>query len=334
MGGRSLNSSKGQKSASNKQLVSFYQTMLKIRKFELKVAELFGEQEMRSPTHLYTGHEAVATGIIAALRQSDPVVGYYRSHGYYLAKGGDPNAMIAEFYVKATGANRGKCGSLLLSSPEVGYMGSTAIVSGGISIATGFALAAKLQKKDTVAVCFFGDGATEEGVFYESLNFAGLKKLPVIFVCENNFYAVQSRISARQAISDNIYDRGSIFNVPGAQIDGNNVEEVFSAAQKAVARARSGEGPTIIEAKTYRWHEHVGPGFDTDFGWRPKEEWERWKAKDPVKNLEKTLILNKVLNEKDIIRIESEIDKIVLKAFEFAKKSPLPAPSELFKDVY
>ncbi len=314
--------------------ISLYHTMLKIRKFELKVAELFGEQEMRSPTHLYTGHEAVATGIISAIRQKDPVVGYYRSHGYYLAKSGDPKAMVAEFYVKATGSNRGKGGSLLLSGPKYGYLGSTAIVSGGIPIATGAGLAAKLRNKDMVTVCFFGDGATEEGSFYESLNFAALKKLPVIYICENNLYAVQSRISARQALPYNMNERSCVFGIPGIKVDGNDVEAIYCTAKVAFDRARRGEGPTFIEALTYRWHEHVGPGFDTDWGWRPKHELEAWKVKDPVAVYENKLIARNVMSHREINDMKNSIDIMVNKAFKFAKKSPLPDPKELLKDVY
>ncbi len=314
--------------------LSLYRMMVIIRQFEEGIAAAYSEQEMRSPPHLYTGQEAVATGVCASLNRMDKAVGYYRGHGYFLAKGGDPNTMMAEMYCKATGSNRGKGGSMLLSSPPVGYMGSSALVGGGIPIATGVALAASLKKLREVTVAFFGDAAVEEGVFYESLNFAALRRLPIIFVCENNFYAVQTPIRTRQAVPDNIYKRAEMFKIPSVQIDGNDVELVYQHAMEAVERARSGKGPSFIEAMTYRWHEHVGPGDDTDFGWRPKEELAEWRKKDPILIQEKKLFSQNLLNEQLKSKIFEEADSAVQGALTFAKESPLPSPDELITFTY
>ncbi len=310
-----------------------YRMMVVIRKFETAIAEAYGEQKMCSPTHLYTGQEAVATGVSLALQKTDKVLGYYRGHGYYLSRGGDPREMMAELYCKVTGSNRGKGGSMLLSSPKVGYLGSSAIVAGGIPISVGVALASKMRNLDEVTVSFFGDAATEEGVFYESLNFAALKKLAVVFVCENNFYAVQSHISKRQAVADNIYKRAEIFGIPSVKIDGNNVEEVYNASVQAVKTARGGNGPFFIEAVTYRWHEHVGPGDDTEFDWRPKEELALWKKRDPIFLFEGKLAKEGILSDGLRAEIHEVIDRTVKEAFAFAKESPLPGPEELMKSI-
>jgi pyruvate dehydrogenase E1 component alpha subunit len=308
--------------------------MVTIRRFEEEIAAVYGEQEMRSPTHLYTGQEATAAGVCAALDAADKVLGYYRGHGYYLAKGGDPKTMMAELYCKATGSNRGKGGSMLLSSPSVGYVGSTALVSGGIPIATGLALGASIKGSREVAVAFFGDAAAEEGVFYESLNFASLRKLPILFVCENNLYAVQSHISSRQAVPNNIYARAQMFDIPAVKIEGEDVETIYLHASEAVERARRGEGPSFIEVLTYRWMEHVGPGDDTEHDWRPKDELNFWKSKDPIAFQEKRLRMLDLLNEESKRKMWGETNEIVRGAFDFAKKSPLPGPEELMTSVY
>lgn len=314
--------------------LGLYRIILTIRKFEEAIAAAYGEQEMRSPTHLCTGQEAVAAGVCAALDDDDKVVGYYRGHGYYLAKGGDPREMMAEFYCKRTGANRGKGGSMLLSSPKVGYVGSSAMVGGGIPIATGIALAASLRSTKEVCVSFFGDGAAEEGVLYESLNFAALRGLPVVFVCENNLYAVQSHIKQRQARPESIFKRAEGFGIPSIQIDGNDPDLVYEHAVTAVERARAGDGPSFIEALTYRWHEHVGPGDDTDLGWRPKAELDSWKARDPLLIQEKRLVSLGLLDSATKHALHEAADALVRDAFEFGKSSPLPDPEELMNSVY
>lgn len=317
----------------DKKLLKFYRTMVTIRKAEERIAVVYRpEQQIRFPTHLCVGQEAIATGVCAALRSDDLALGYYRSHGYFLAKGGNLKKMMAELYGKATGTSHGKGGSMLLSDPSIGLLGSSAIVGGGIPIATGVALGIKLQNQDRVAVSFFGDAAIEEGVFHESMNFASLKKLPVIFVCENNFYAVRSHIRSRQP-HETIYKRAEAYAMPGVRVDGNDVRAVFQATEEAVERARNGGGPTLIEALTYRWLEHVGPEEDKDY--RPQEEKEHWKnQKCPVDNFKKILLKEGILSVEQNATIEKEVDREIEDAIRFAKESPFPDASEIYTDVY
>ena len=314
-------------------LRTMYQTMLRIRRVEEKIAELYPEQEMRCPVHLYIGQEAIATGVCANLQRDDYVLGTYRGHGIYLAKGGDLKAMLAELYGKRTGCAKGKGGSMHLVAPEVGFLGTSALVGGCIPLAVGTALGSVMQRNNNVAVVFFGDAATEEGVFHESLNFASLKKLPVIFVCENNFYAVHSHLFARQA-SDNIYKRAEAHNMPGVRVNGNDVIAVFEAAQEAIKRARTGEGPTLIECRTYRWREHVGPYFDYDLGYRSKEELDEWIERCPLKTYAEFLLNHHIMSQLEMNQIAKQIDDEIEEAVQFAKSSPFPDASELTADVY
>lgn len=318
----------------DKNLLQIYQTMVKIRSFEEEIARRWPEQQMRSPPHFYTGQEAIASSVCQTLGKEDQVIGNYRGHGYFLAKGGDPKAFIAEMYCKVTGANQGKGGSMLLSSPTVGYMGSSALVGGGIPIATGLALGAKMQKSKRVVVCFFGDAAIEEGVFYESMNFASLKKLPIIYICENNLYAVTTYIKNRQARPDNITKRVLTYGLPAVQIDGNDPETIYQKTLTAVVRVREGQGPSFIECLTYRWHEHVGEKIDTNYGLRTPQELECWMKKDPIDNLEKKLIKRKILTKQKIFQIKNQINKQVAEAFKFAINSPLPNRKDLLTNVY
>ena len=313
--------------------VTLYRTMLRIRKVEEKIAELYPQQEMRCPCHLYIGQEAVAAGACAALSKEDYIVGSYRSHGIYLAKGGNLKALLAELYGKETGVTRGRGGSMQLSAPEVGFLCTSAIVGGPVPIGVGAALAAKLRKEKRIAAPFFGDGATEEGVFHESMNFASLKRLPVVFICENNFYATYSHQSARQC-ADNIYERAAAYKIPGVRVDGNNVLEVYEAAREAVQRARGGEGPSLIECRTYRWLEHVGPHSDTHLGYRSKEELEEWMSRCPVKTFEGRLVKEGVLASEKVEQMASELDKEIHEAVVFAQKSPFPSAEKVGEGVY
>ena len=314
-------------------LKKFYRTMLRIRKFEEKIVELYPQQEMRTPVHLYIGEEAVASGICASLKKDDYVFGTHRSHGLYLAKGGDMKKLMAELYGKRTGCSKGKGGSMHVVDAEIGVCGSTAIVGGNIPLATGAALAFSLQNKDRVAVCFFGDGAVDEGVFHESLNFASLKKLPVIFICENNFYATHSPQFIRQSYK-HIYKLAKNYVMPGIGIDGNDVLKVFIAGRVAIKRARKKEGPTLIECRTYRWKEHVGPKSDAGLGYRTQEELNKWMSYCPIKLLKKRLIKEKILTEVEEQKISLEIDKEIQEALIYAKESPFPEKNELFEDVW
>ena len=266
---------------SNEKLIEMYEGMLRIRYAEEKCIGLHPEQLMKSPHHYYIGQEAVAVGISVALTKEDYVFSTHRSHGHYLAKGGDLNKFMAEMYVKIDGCSKGKGGSMHLIDTSVGHMGSSAIVSGSIPIATGAGWAFQLQNKKNIAVTYFGDGAADEGVLYESLNFAALKKLPVLFAYENNFFASFSKVEARQAVQD-IAKRAEAFGVHAIKVDGNNVLEVYNAAKEAVERANSGKGPTLIEATTYRFKGHCGVDDDIHPKLRTQEELDGWKKKCPI----------------------------------------------------
>jgi TPP-dependent pyruvate/acetoin dehydrogenase alpha subunit len=314
-------------------LRAMYVTMLRIRKLEERIADLVAGGEIICPCHLYIGQEAVATGVCSALRKDDRVFSTHRSHGHYIAKGGDTMALMAELYGKATGCSKGRGGSMHLASPELGLPGSSAIVAGTVPLAVGTALAFSLQGKDAVSVAFFGDGAANEGVLYESLNLASLKELPVIFVCENNLYSTHMPISACLADTD-VYKKARAFKMPGAQVDGNNVVEVFKAAEKAVGNARRGKGPTFIECMTYRWRGHVGPNFDVDKGLRSQKELDYWMNRCPIKALEEFLLSRNMISESEQTRIYKGIEREVDEATAFAKQSSSPDRSELLKNVF
>lgn len=310
-------------------LIKMYQTMLLIRRFEERVGDLILKGEIKTPCHLYIGEEAVATGVCAALNKEDYIFGTHRSHGHYIAKGGDIKKLMAEIFCKATGCSKGKGGSMHIIAPEVGLLGTPPIVAAAIPIAVGAALSSVLRGEDRVAVSFFGDGATNEGVFYESLNFASLKKLPMIFICENNFYSTHMPI-AKILADANIAKKAGIFNMPGIQIDGNDVIKVFQIAKEAIERARKGKGPTLIECMTYRWRGHVGPYDDLDKGLRSKKELDSWMKKCPIKRLERILKIPTLQKE----RISERIEKAVQEAVIFAKKSHYPLEKELMKDIF
>jgi pyruvate dehydrogenase E1 component alpha subunit len=310
-----------------------HQNMVRIRKFEEKVADLVTSGEIITPCHLYIGQEAVATGVCASLRVDDYVFSTHRSHGHYLSKGGDGKRLMAELYCRANGCSRGKGGSMHITSPDIGLPGSSAIVAGTIPIAVGSALSFSIQKRDSVSVSFFGDGAVDEGVFYESLNFSALKRLPVIFICENNLYSTHMPIS--DCISDTqIYKKAEPFNMPGLRVDGNDAIEVFRAARWAVERARAGEGPALIECMTYRWRGHVGPNYDIDKGLRSEDELKYWMSRCPIKFLEETLIERGVLSLSDKRQVYEKIEEEVEDAVAFAKGGPFPEERDLSKDVF
>lgn len=318
----------------NQKLLWIYETMLKARSLEDEMVRRWPEQEMRSPPHFSTGREGVAAGVCAALKNTDQVMGYYRGHAYYLAKEGNPQEFIAEMYCKVTGSNQGKGGSMLISSPQTGYVGSSAIVASGIPIATGLALANKMKKNNKVVVCFFGDAATEEGVFYESLNFAALHKLPIIYVCENDSFAVTTSIAKRQAKPNNIISHPKVFGIPSVKIGGNNPLVVYETTEKAVKSVRSGHGPYFIEAVTYRWREHVGERMDDFTPGRSKKILAKWMKKDPIKNLQNYLVKKKILTAVKIAKINTAMDKLIKDSFEFAQQSPLPQKTDLLTNVY
>ncbi len=307
--------------------------MLRTRFFEERVAKLLEDGEINCPTHLYIGQEAIAAGVCSALRNDDCVFGTHRSHGHYLAKGGDMRQMMAELFGKQTGCSKGRGGSMHLTAPEVRFLGSAPIVSGIIPLAVGSALSSKLQGKDRVSVAFFGDGAVDEGIFHESLNFAALKKLPVVFVCENNFFSTHLHIVERR-VNDDIFRIADIYGMPGVRVDGNDAIEVYSLAAEAVARARGGEGPTLLECLTYRWRGHVGPAWDLDVGFKRKEELPQWLERDPIACLEKHLIGDGGIFPKELEQISREVRQEVEEAVVFARQSPYPDEKELLRHVF
>ena len=317
-------------------LRKLYTMMVRIRLFEEKLAEEVLAGNIKTPCHLYVGQEAIATGVCAALRKRDYIFGTHRSHGHFLAKGGDMKPLMAEIYGKATGCSRGRGGSMHLGDLDHGFLGAQPLVAGTIPLAVGTALASSIKKDHRVTVAFFGDGATEEGVFHEALNFAGIKKLPIIFICENNFYS--SHLNLKERRQNNIYKHGVMAGMPGIRIDGNDVLEVYEAAKRAVAHAKSGKGAFFIEAVTYRLKGHVGAHdniADQDIrDIRNPKEVEKWLRKEPIGRFEKYLKASGAMNDLDFQKIEEVTQKEVDNAYRFAMKSPYPKPSELTKYVF
>ena len=313
-------------------VVGLYEKMVRIRMVETAIADAYPEQEMKCPVHLSIGQEAVAAGVCQSLQDADQVISTHRGHAHYLAKGGNLNRMIAELYGRATGCAGGKGGSMHLVDPSVGFRGCSAIVAGTIPIAVGIGLAAKMKATGTVSVAFFGDGAADEGVLYEAMNLAALKKLPVIFACENNLYATCSPQSARQA-NENLPGRAEAFGVRAESQDGNDAIDVYQAASRAVERARNGEGPSFIEFRTYRWRKHVGPEYDIDLGYRTQEELDQWMAKCPLECLKRHILDVGILVADEVDAIEVETRRLIEKAFDFAKHSVPPKPESLYRNV-
>ena len=313
-------------------LLQTYRSMRQIRRFEERVADLIEAGEIKTPCHLYIGQEAIAAGVCAALGRDDYIWGGHRSHGHYLAKGGDLAAMMAELYGKATGCSGGRGGSMHLVAPEVGLLGTVPLVAATIPLAVGSALASKLRSDGRVSVSFFGDGATEEGHFHESLNLAALYRLPVIFVCENNFYSSHLQLLERRA-EDNIVESGRAHGVPAARLDGNDAVAVHQATAEAVARARRGDGPTLLECRTYRWRGHVGPSWDMDVGVQRKDELKEWQSRDPVAQGRQRL-LDGGYPEAELEQTDQEIEEEIEQAVEFARTSPYPDEASLLDFVY
>jgi TPP-dependent pyruvate/acetoin dehydrogenase alpha subunit len=316
---------------SSEALKVMFTTMTRIRVFEERLADIVEKGDIKTPCHLYIGQEAVATGVCAALERNDYVWGGHRSHGHYLAKGGDMRAMIAEIYGKVTGCSRGRGGSMHLFASDVGILGTVPLVSATIPLAVGSALASKLRKDGRVSVSFFGDGAVEEGHFHESVNLAALYQLPVVFVCENNFYASHLSLLQRR-LRDNIDKAGEMHGVPAERLDGNDLHAVYRAATKAVERARAGLGPTLLECRTYRWRGHVGASYDMDVGVKRKDELEYWLPLDPIKRVR--VILKNQMDEAALDRIEAETRAEVEDALTFASQSSYPNPNELDQHVF
>ncbi len=305
-----------------------------IRGVEEQIAARYHEGKMRCPTHLSIGQEAVAAAVGKALRRDDLAVSGHRAHAHYLSKGGDLKAMIAEIYGKVAGCSRGRGGSMHLIDLSVGFEGSTAIVANLIPVGVGMALAAKLKKSSQVSCIFFGDGAVEEGVFYESVNFAVVKQLPVLFLCENNLYSVYSPLEVRQPIGRKIHEMVHAIGLRTCEGDGNDVEAVYRVTVDALVRIRRGEGPQFLEFHTYRWREHCGPNYDNDIGYRTEEEYLLWKARDPIVLYETRLLTDGSIASSEVKAMDARIAAEVDAAFGFAEALPFPDPAEAFLNVY
>ncbi len=304
-----------------------YTSLYRIRYTEEEVARIYPSDKIKSPVHLAIGQEAVSVGVCENLRREDVVFGTYRSHAFYLAKGGDLKAMLAEMYGKITGCAKGKGGSMHLVDAANGVMGASAVVGTTIANAVGHAYAMKIRGLDVVTVSFFGDGATDEGVFAESLNFAALKQVPLIFICENNHYAIHTHQHKRQAKPD-IAGRAEAYGVPAERL-GDDVLHIYERVGEAVRTARErGEGPFFFECETYRWREHVGPGEDYDLGYRTREEAAPWFKDDQVARM------GALLAPEVRARIEREVQAEVAEAVAFAEETPFPEPGELYTDVF
>jgi pyruvate dehydrogenase E1 component alpha subunit len=302
--------------------------MMRIRGVQLAIESLYPENEMQTPVHLCIGQEAVAVGVCANLKKKDYISSNHRGHGHYLAKGGNLRSLIAELYGRESGCSKGRGGSMHLVDTAVGHCGSSSIVGGGIPIGTGMGLAIKMQKKKNVSVIFFGDGAADEGVLYESVNFAVLKKLPVIFILENNQYSVCSHISKRQA-GDNAFHTMTAKRLMSKIVNGNDVLQVYDAVNKAVTRARTGRGPSFIECRTYRIRGHAGCEEQDVENYRPVSEIEHWKKLCPIASFQKQLLKRKIITQREINKMAGRIEKEIRDAFEFALKSPHPKPQTL-----
>jgi pyruvate dehydrogenase E1 component alpha subunit len=308
----------------------WYESMLLQRRFEEKTGQLYGQQKIRGFCHLYIGQEALASGAMTAIRDDDNMITAYRDHALAIAKGMSPNECMAELYGKATGCTKGKGGSMHFFSKEKRFFGGHGIVGGQIGLGAGIAFADKFNDKDSVTLCYFGDGASRQGMLHETFNMAMLWKLPVIFICENNNYAMGTSIERTSNVLD-IYKFADAYDMPGDSIDGMSPEAVHEAIERAARRARDGDGPTLIEMKTYRYRGHSmsDPGK-----YRTKDEVEEYKIKDPIEHVLKVIKERDYATEAEIEAINTKVKAIVDESVEFAENSPFPDVSEVYKDIY
>lgn len=310
-------------------LLEMYEKMVRIRAFENKTMELFAAQKLPGFVHLYIGEEAVAVGVCACLNDKDYITSTHRGHGHLLAKGGKTDLMMAELFGKATGYCKGKGGSMHIADAELGILGANGIVGAGHPIAAGAAFACKYRGTDNVAVCFFGDGASNRGTFHEALNMASAFKLPAVFICENNQFGISNHQSSHMNITD-VADRAQGYGIPGVTVDGNDVTAVYEAAYEAVARARRGDGPSIVECKTWRHRGH----YEGDPGaYKNPEDQKSWIAKDPIPRFKEKLLKLKYLDKAGLEAIQDKINAEIEAAVRFSDESPDPDLSELLTDV-
>ena len=320
------------KKLTNKMLQELHLKMVRIRRFEEEAGKLMEDGKIPGALHLYVGQEAVASGVMQHLADNDYITSTHRGHGHLIAKGGDFSKMFAELFGKVTGYCKGKGGSMHISNMALGMLGANGIVGGGPPIAMGAAFSNRFRKTKQVSVAFFGDGASNEGSFHEAANMAALYKLPCIFVCENNGYGEYTPQANHQAIVD-VADRASGYGMPGVVVDGMDVMAVYEAAGEAIERARKGDGPTLLECKTYRYYDHVGVrGMGMTY--RTEEEVEAWKQRDAIQSFEKRLQQLGVMSSKQIDAVHAAVSKDIDEAIKFADESPYPAPETLLQNVY
>ena len=315
-------------------LMEMLRRMLRIRYFEEQVIQMVERGEIVGAAHSYIGEEAVAVGTCLALRDDDWITGNHRSHGHPIAKGGDVRTAMAELLGKSTGICKGKGGSMHLADFSIGILGESGILGSAIPTAVGAALGSQLQGNDRVAVPFFGDGASNEGAFHESINLAAVWKLPVVFLCENNQYAVTSSFKKMVAV-ENIADRAAAYAIPGVLVDGQDVIAMYEAVTVAVARAREGQGPSLVEGRTYRYQDHsLGLGRIVRDPYRDDAEVEEWKRRDPIDIHKARLLEQNIATQEEIDQVENEVKAQIEEAITFARESPYPEPSDLFEDMF
>jgi TPP-dependent pyruvate/acetoin dehydrogenase alpha subunit len=312
-------------------LIQMYECMVTIRQFEEGAAGLTRDGRIKGAIHLYAGEEAVAVGACSAVGRADYIASTHRGHGHLIAKGGDPKNMYAELFGRKDGYCRGKGGSMHIADLDLGILGANGIVGAGPPIAVGAAFAAQYKGERGVSLCFFGDGASNQGTLHEALNLAAVLKLPVVFICENNLYGEWTRQDRHQTVKD-IAERAKAYAMPGVIVDGMDVFAVHEAVAEAVERARSGEGPSLVECKTYRFFDHQGVGDGAAD--RPSEEMEQWRTKDPIVRFRRHLIEAEALTEAEAEDIDGRVAVRIEEAIAFAEASPLPTEDDLLTDVY
>ena len=312
-------------------MLELYRTMTTIRHFEERGIPETGQRRMSASVHSSAGQEAVPTGICAHLSEQDYIGSTHRGHGHCIAKGVDPKLMMAELFGRATGSNKGKGGSMHIADMSKGMLGTNGVVAASVPLAVGAALTSKLKKLGRVAVAFFGDGGANQGVLHECMNLASVWKLPVIFCCENNGYAESTPVEYGLSVA-NVSDRASAYDMPGLHVDGMDVFAVYEAAGQAVARARAGEGPSLMECRTYRFYGHTV--FDNPLTYRTKEEEDHWRALDPLKQFRERVVPEGLITAEELDQMDQDAEQMMEEAIKFADESPLPEPAELYEDVY
>ena len=312
-------------------LLKLYQTMTTIRHFEERGIPETGQRQLSGSVHSSAGQEAVPTGVCAHLNDDDYIGSTHRGHGHCIAKGVDPKLMMAELFGRTTGSNKGKGGSMHIADMSRGMLGTNGVVAASIPLAVGAALTSKLRKLGRVAVAFFGDGGANQGILHESMNLASVWKLPVIFCCENNGYAESTPVEYALSTA-HVSDRAAGYDMPGINVDGMDLFAVYEAAEQAVARARAGEGPTLLECRTYRYYGHTV--FDNPLSYRTKEEEDYWHERDPLKLFRERVIPEGEITSEELDQLDKDAEEQMEEAIRFADSSPMPQPNELYEDVY